>query len=258
MKRYGIQISTLDCENSYKPDFVFPNYQDYGYGIFLLDEKSRAYVLENIQNEKDDFLRSMMWGSLWDSVRFYELAPEDYVELVTKNLALSPAFTRQTVAEKSSKNKSSNANEKPPEGGTQNYPETDESTISTLLGRVSTAMNYYLSEEQAKQFAPDIEKLLINKIETAPTVGQKITYFRALQSIGSSEQTKQIFKDLLTGKSKLKDVELKTKDKFDLVTRLIILGDKDALKFTCKFRKNRNRRRGKTLRLRRQSRNPDR
>jgi hypothetical protein len=38
------------------PIFVFPNYQDYGYGIFLLDEKSRAYVLENIQNEKDDFL----------------------------------------------------------------------------------------------------------------------------------------------------------------------------------------------------------
>ena len=38
--------------------------------------------------------------------------------------------------------------------------------------------------------------------------------------IGSSEQTKQIFKDLLNGKSRLKDVELKTKDKFDLVTRL--------------------------------------
>ncbi|MGI8468547.1 MAG: M1 family metallopeptidase, partial [Pyrinomonadaceae bacterium] len=45
-------------------EFIFPNYQDYGYGIFLLDEKSRAYVLENIQNEKDDFLRTMMWGSL--------------------------------------------------------------------------------------------------------------------------------------------------------------------------------------------------
>ena len=68
------------------PIFIFPNYQDYGYGIFLLDEKSRAYVLENIQNEKDDFLRSMMWGSLWDSVRFYELAPEDYVKLVIKNI----------------------------------------------------------------------------------------------------------------------------------------------------------------------------
>ncbi len=186
-----------------KASFVFPNYQDYGYGIFLLDEKSRAYVLENIQNEKDDFLRSMMWGSLWDSVRETELAPEDYVKLIIKNINV----------------------------------ETDESTIQTLLGRVSTAMNYYLSDAQAKQFAPEIEKLLINKIETAPTVGQKITYFRALQNIGSSEQTKQLFKDLLSGKSKLKDVELKTKDKFDLVTRLIILGDQDALKILAELEK---------------------
>ena len=67
-----------------KIDFAFPNYGDYGYGIFLLDDKSRDYVLKNIQNEKDPFLRSMMWGSLWDSVREAELAPKDYVELVIR------------------------------------------------------------------------------------------------------------------------------------------------------------------------------
>ena len=195
--------SFLPLAYSSEPLFIFPNYQDYGYGIFLLDEKSRAYVLENIQNEKDDFLRSMMWGSLWDSVRFYELAPEDYVELVIKNIDV----------------------------------ETDESTIQFLLGRVSTAMNYYLSDAQRDELAPQIEKLLIEKIETAPSVGQKITYFRALQNIGSSEQTKRIFKDLLTGKSKLKDVELKTKDKFDLLTRLIVLGDADALKMLAELEK---------------------
>ncbi|MEQ1644779.1 MAG: M1 family aminopeptidase, partial [Pyrinomonadaceae bacterium] len=60
---------------------VIPNYQDYGYGIFLLDDKSRDYVLKNIGSEKDDFLRSMMWGSLWDSVREGELDPKEYVEL---------------------------------------------------------------------------------------------------------------------------------------------------------------------------------
>ncbi len=216
---------TIVIPFNWKVEFVFVNYQDYGYGIFLLDEKSRRYVLENIQNEKDDFLRSMMWGSLWDAVRFYELAPEEYVRLVIKNINV----------------------------------EQDESTIQTLLGRVSTAMNYYLSEPPAvagglnannrnakknpsatadgSDLQAALEKLLINKIETAPTVGQKITYFRALQSIGSSDATKRIFKDLLNGKSKLKDVELKTKDKFDLVTRLIILGDKDALEILAELEK---------------------
>ena len=35
----------------------------------------------------------------------------------------------------------------------------------------------------------------------------------------------------------MKNVELKTKDKFDLVTRLIILGDKDALNLLANLEK---------------------
>ncbi|CAN5821827.1 aminopeptidase N [soil metagenome] len=174
--------------------FVFPNYQDYGYGIFLLDEKSRDYVTKNIQNEKDDFLRTMMWGSLWDSVREAESSPKDYVELVIKNINV----------------------------------ETDESTIQTLLGRVSTAMNYYLSDAQAKELTPQIEMLLIDKMQKAPTLGQRITFNRAFLNIASSEKARLILKDILNDKFQIKDLKLKTKDRFDIVTKLSILGDKDA------------------------------
>ncbi len=176
------------------PKFIFTNYQDYGYGIFLLDEKSRAYALANIQTEKDDFLRTMMWGALWDSVRETELAPRDYVELVIKNLNV----------------------------------ETDESTIQTLLGRVSTAMNYYLSDKQRDELAPRIEAMLIDKIANAETQGQRITFYRAFLNLASSAKSAQILKDILAGKSKVAVFQLKTKDKFDIVTRLLILGDKDA------------------------------
>ena len=177
-----------------RPKLIFPNYQDCGYGIFLLDEKSRAYVLANIQNEKDDFLRTMMWGALWDSVRETELAPKDYVELVIKNINV----------------------------------ETDESTIQTLLGRVSTAMNYYLSDAQAAELAPRLEAMLIDKIANAKTPGQRITFYRAFLNLASSAKSAQILKDILAGKSKVAVFNLKTKDKFDIVTRLLILGDKDA------------------------------
>ncbi len=185
------------------PKFIFPNYQDYGYGIFLLDEKSRAYVLENIQNEKDDFLRSMMWGSLWDSVRFYELAPEDYVELVIKNINV----------------------------------ETDESTIQTLLGRVSTAMNYYLPDKQRDELAPQLEPVLIDKMQNAPTLGQRITFYRAFVSNASTGNARNILKDILSGKLKIKELDLKTKDKFDIVTKLITLGDADGLKLLAELEK---------------------
>jgi aminopeptidase N len=194
--------------------FIFPNYQDYGYGIFLMDDKSRDYVLKNIQQEKDVFLRAMMWGSLWDSVREQELDPKDYVELVIKNL---------------------------PAG------ETDETTISVLLGRVSTAMNYYLPEKQQAELAPRIEDLLIDKVLRAQTMGQKLTYYRAFLGLASTEKARVILKQILRGEftapgvkpavppEKLPErnmtvalIPMKTKDKFDIVTRLMVLGDKDA------------------------------
>jgi aminopeptidase N len=183
---------------------IFPNYQDYGYGIFLLDERSRAYALANIQNEKDDFLRTMMWGSLWDSVRETELAPKDYVELVIKNLSV----------------------------------DTDESTIQTLLGRVSTAMNYYLSDTQRAELAPKIEAILIQKMRSAPTLGQRITFYRAFLNVSSSDNAKQILKDILSGKFEIKDLKLKTKDKFDIVTRLMITSDADAPKLLAELEKS--------------------
>ncbi|MGI8409865.1 MAG: ERAP1-like C-terminal domain-containing protein, partial [Pyrinomonadaceae bacterium] len=255
--------------------YVFPNYQDYGYGIFLLDDKSRDYVLKNIQNEKDDFLRTMMWGSLWDSVREGELAPKEYVELVVRHIGV----------------------------------ESDESTIQTLLGRVSTAMTYYMSEPPAvagdftqqtrnassslnRKASNDklqppataggsdlrvrLENLLIDRMQKAPTLGQRITFYRAFLNIASTENARNVLKQMLRdadmseppasagGPERAKEstlgtkrdmpiaaknppanaggsdtkLPLKTKDKFDIVTKLLILRDPDALKLLADLEKS--------------------
>ncbi len=129
-----------------------------------------------------------MWGSLWDSVRFYELAPEDYVKLVIKNI----------------------------------NTETDESTIHALLNRVSTAMTYYMSEPSAvaggltrssensinakpkpsatadgTDLQAQLEKLLIENMQNAPTAGLKITYYRAFVANASSENARKLLKEFL-------------------------------------------------------------
>ena len=232
--------------------FVFPNYQDYGYGIFLLDPESRDYVLKNIGNEKDDFLRSMMWGALWDSVREAEMDPREYVELVVRQLKT----------------------------------ETDESTIQTLLSRVSTAMRYYVSEPGAvatgstsakkpvirtknpvatapgSDLNARLEALLIDRMQNAPTPGQKITYYRSFLSLASSDNARRIMKEILkrsepgavaTGSTSANkpsirsknpvatapgsDMKVTTKDRFDIVSRLIILGDPDAPKLLAELEK---------------------
>jgi aminopeptidase N len=213
--------------NDNKADYsTFPNYQDYGYGIFLLDENIRDYAQKNIQNEKDDFLRTMMWGSLWDSVREAELAPEDYVELVIKNINV----------------------------------ETDESTIQTLLGRVSTAMNYYLSDKQREEIAEKVEDVLIEQITTARTKGQRITFYRAFLNIASTKKAALALDNILEANNAATPAELEkykkesnkdnpklafaglpilsTKDKFDIVTKLLILGYADAPRLLSELEKS--------------------
>jgi aminopeptidase N len=233
---WGVDLKGRATKSSQKdlqpPQFIFPNYQDYGYGIFLLDERSREYVLKNIRNEKDDFLRSMMWGALWDSVREGELNPRDYVELAVKNIAV----------------------------------ETDELTISAILNRVSTAMNYYIKSESAggltqrtrnvsknsnvananlqpsaaadvSDLAARLENLLIENIRNAPTLGRRITFYRAFLNIAASAKARAVLKDVLNGKFEIKDWKLKTKDKFDIVAKLAVLGDADAPKLLADLQK---------------------
>ncbi|MEP7076877.1 MAG: M1 family aminopeptidase [Acidobacteriota bacterium] len=189
-------------ENYPLPDLIFGNYQDYGYGIFLLDDKSRDYVLKNVQNEKDDFLRSMMYGALWDSVREGELDPKTYVELVIKNL---PA-------------------------------EHDETITQSILGRTSAAMSYYLNDKDRELLSAQLEKLLIEKMQNAPTLGQRITFYRAFLNIASTTNARNMLKGMLAATTS-KSIPLKTKDRFDIVTRLASLGDPGAPKLLADLEK---------------------
>ncbi len=228
------------------PVAVLANYRDYGYGIFLLDDKSRDYVLKNIQNEKDPFLRSMMWGALWDSVREGELDPREYVELVVKVVG-SSAFRR-------------------PEPAKAGTPNEDESTTALLLNRVGTAMNYYIDDSRSAGLRPRVEDLLIEQMLSAETLGQRITYYRAFLNIASSANGREVLRAMLKAKigeqandkpkpfppglyskedverilrfeEMLRKLPLRTKDKFDIVTRLLILGDPDAPKLLAELEK---------------------
>ncbi len=238
------------AKNAPLPDLIFPNYGDYGYGIFLLDDKSRDYVLKHIGEEKDPFLRSMMWGALWDSVREAELDPREYVELVIRQLSTEP----------------------------------DETTTASLLGRVSTALNYYLPADADCVSSPHVSKgsmqsrdtvnsrgsmqpssrveplltcglrtrletILLDRMQHAATPGQRITFYRAFVSNAATAHGREVLKQMLKSEPGAvatgfpgraaknpvatapgSDFHLRTKDKFDIVTRLIVLGDPDAPK----------------------------
>jgi aminopeptidase N len=57
------------------PAFVFANEGDYGYAIILPDSASTTWLLGHVGEVKDDMLRAMLWGALWDQVREATLSP---------------------------------------------------------------------------------------------------------------------------------------------------------------------------------------
>jgi aminopeptidase N len=73
-----------------RPNFVYANANDYGYGLFMLDSCrddgelitgpcSSSWLLQHRVDVKDSFLRAMLWGSLWDLVRDARIPPHAYV-----------------------------------------------------------------------------------------------------------------------------------------------------------------------------------
>jgi aminopeptidase N len=68
------------------PDYVFANDQDYGYGLFLPDSASAAYVVAHVGEERDDLRRAMLWGALWDLMRDDRLSPAAFLAAAAREL----------------------------------------------------------------------------------------------------------------------------------------------------------------------------
>ena len=176
------------------PQYVFLNDQDFAYGRFLLDERSRKAVLEKLGGISSVFERTLLWGSLWDSVREADLAPHDFVELA---LRLLPA-------------------------------ETDESLAQNLIGHMATALHRYVNHSVRSEIVPRAEALASSQMLHSSSQDLRIIWFRALRAIAESPQGRAQLKELLSGKLAVPGVELRPLDRWIIVTALIALHDSDA------------------------------
>jgi aminopeptidase N len=177
-----------------RPAFVFANFEDYGYGRFLLDDESRAYVVKNMGAVRDDFLRALLWGSLWESVREAELAPADFVQLAVR----------------------------------QAPSEQDDVMLAFVLARAQTAFTRFLSDAQQKALAPRLEGLLRERMLNAATPGQRITYFRTYREVATSPAALHDLGDILAGRLQVPGMTLRSRDRFDIIRALVAAGDARA------------------------------
>jgi aminopeptidase N len=109
------------------PQFVFANHEDYGYFLTILDSASvRSLEQGALGRVTDPFLRTMLWGALWDKVRDAQLDPARFARLALREL--------------------------PGEKDDQLYP--------GIVGRLTRAVTTYANDRDRAALQPEVERLL--------------------------------------------------------------------------------------------------
>jgi aminopeptidase N len=176
------------------PAFVFANDQDYAYGRFLLDPVSQRAVTSDLGSIGDLFERTLLWGSLWDSVREAQLAPRDYLTLTHRLLPR----------------------------------EQNEALAQSLTAHTVTALHRYVSERTRTEFAAHFESMAQDRMLHAEDQGLRIVWFRTFRAVSETEFGRDGLKQLLEGQVQVPGVQLRPLDRWSMVTALIALRDPDA------------------------------
>ena len=135
------------------PDYVLVNGAGVAYGSMGLDERSKLFLLESLEEIEQPLLRAVSWLSLWDSVLEGELQPTRFLELVGRALPV----------------------------------ESVEQNVSLVLGYLETAYWKYLSAPDRERVAAELEEMLWNQVVVSHSVSERAAYFRAYWGIASTE-----------------------------------------------------------------------
>ncbi len=132
-----------------RPLYILPNGSGLGYGLFILDETSRQYLLQHLEDIPDPLTRGSAWVTLWDNLLESQFTPGQFLDLVVRAL--------------------------PREG--------DEQNIQRVLGYATRAFWSYLPVEERTVRVPALEAVLRAGLDRAGTSSLKSAWFSAFRDI---------------------------------------------------------------------------
>jgi aminopeptidase N len=177
------------------PSFVFANYEDYGYFLTLLDNASaRTLEAGSLGRVADPFLRTMLWGALWDQVRDAQLDPIRFARLALRELP----------------------NEK------------DEQLYPSIAGRLARAVSVYASETNRIAVQPQAEDLLWKAaMDASRPYSIRKASIDAFIGLARTPSALSRISSLLTTDS-VAGEPVRDPTRWEVVTRLLVLGAPNA------------------------------
>ncbi len=80
----GAETEVTEAVGMACPDLIFPNYKDFDYIKLSFDEKSLAFLKQEISKIEDPLTRHMAWRSLWNQMVDGKMSAKDFAELILR------------------------------------------------------------------------------------------------------------------------------------------------------------------------------
>ena len=145
----GATVRVPGAKGLPKPDYVLLNGHGLGYGLFMLDEASRAYLLAHIEEIPDALTRGSAWVTLWDNLLERRVTPGVFLDTAVRALPR----------------------------------ESDEQNAQRILSYLVRAFWRWLPADERLARARVLEPLLRQGIARAPTASQKAATFNVFRDI---------------------------------------------------------------------------
>jgi len=148
----GEAAAFIEFDRFSVPLFVLPNGGGLGYGLFVLDEDSRKYLLSHLEDIPDALTRGSAWVTLWDNVLEQYISADDFMALILRALPR----------------------------------ETDEQNVQRVLGYTTRAFWRNMTPRQRSRHAPRLEAMLRAGINRAASSSAKSAWFTAFRDIATT------------------------------------------------------------------------
>ncbi|MFT7006861.1 MAG: aminopeptidase N [Colwellia sp.] len=174
------------------PDLVYPNYQDWAFVKVSLDTRSFKTTQNYLAQIQDPLLRSMLWQSLWDSVRDGKLPLNEYLQVALANAPLEQDYT----------------------------------TLGQILGQISSA-NVYLNKglgnqhDYVKGIAQQLEEITWQStLANSDNKNKQRRWFNSYLHFAHTDSALDNLYKLLNGQHSLEGLTISQDIRWDIIAQL--------------------------------------
>ncbi len=145
----GPRTELPELTGASQPDLVLLNDDDLTYAKIRLDERSRATLVESIDQLTESLPRALAWGAAWDMTRDAEMPASQYVGIVLRGIRA----------------------------------ETDLTGVRSLLGQATSAINLYSAPANRPALRAQFEEAVAGLLADAePGSDHQLAFARAYSS----------------------------------------------------------------------------